>query len=704
VEVTVPNATTSHVTQPSVLGSLTLALPDVAALARVQRPVVSMWRTRHADGATPFPAPVSVRAGQPRFRATDVADWIEATGLGNNREFRADMGRHAELGDDLGLDDDVAFDGLTALLCLATVADTRLSAMSRAELLDLADDADPDDAFCYSEVEALGSALGQVAEHAELVASAAFSTSSALEALVMDRRRLPADVLRIAALAPAALDLVGALVTGLLGALPPGARVVNPYPGCGDAVVAVRRALGEDARSRVVLAPAQGADRLGRLARRRLLASRTLLEEVASGAPGSGAGAGPSVFEVAGPAVVVTQLPPTGTAEMPDADVLTALDDIALSLAPGQRAVVVGPASALCGTLRGEADRARAAVLRTDRVRSIVRLPAGLVPSRSRQELALWVLGDAHLDAPIAQRWTTVADLSAVRPGPEGFPRDVVDDLVADVLAAQGSRAEVNAHAFRFARFARTSALLAAGRELVAVGRPLARGVRDDAGATAARLHELVVAATADLPPVAADVAAGEPGDVRTTTLGALAEAGAVRVVPGNRVDAAHVGGEGDVAVVGVAEILGDRAWGSRRVDRLTFSAAYDAGRYSAPGDIVFCTSPYPAAVLDTEGFGVVEYPARVLRVDPGSPAAVGLVPRVVVQDVNAQAGPAKRWRSWEVRLVEEAQAEPLGALLDALAARRAALLAELERLEEVAALASSGVASRSVRLGVQNA
>jgi hypothetical protein len=87
-----------------------------------------------------------------------------------------------------------------------------------------------------------------------------------------------------------------------------------------------------------------------------------------------------------------------------------------------------------------------------------------------------------------------------------------------------------------------------------------------------------------------------------------------------------------------------------------------------------------------------------------GSARAAGLVARVVAADVSDQPATAKRWRAWEVRLVEPAEAGELEVLLDDVAARRAALEAELARLDEVARLAASGVAAGSVRLSVHNA
>ena len=68
-----------------------------------------------------------------------------------------------------------------------------------------------------------------------------------------------------------------------------------------------------------------------------------------------------------------------------------------LAMADDARAVIIGTASALTDPLRAPATVAiRSSLLRTGRVRAIVRLPAGLLPTKPRQQLALWVLGPAH--------------------------------------------------------------------------------------------------------------------------------------------------------------------------------------------------------------------------------------------------------------------------------------------------------------------
>ena len=101
----------------TVLERSLLQLSDVSLLAHVQRPVVSMWRARHAERSHPFPSPARVVDGQELFAVDDVVDWLEATGCGNNPDARQDAVAFTLTTADVA-DDDVLFAGLTALICL----------------------------------------------------------------------------------------------------------------------------------------------------------------------------------------------------------------------------------------------------------------------------------------------------------------------------------------------------------------------------------------------------------------------------------------------------------------------------------------------------------------------------------------------------------------------------------------------------------
>ena len=67
-----------------------VSLADIARLARVQRPVVSMWRKRPAARGEiiPFPQPRATHDAHEVFDLAEVLGWLERTGRGNNPDAR----------------------------------------------------------------------------------------------------------------------------------------------------------------------------------------------------------------------------------------------------------------------------------------------------------------------------------------------------------------------------------------------------------------------------------------------------------------------------------------------------------------------------------------------------------------------------------------------------------------------------------------
>ncbi len=92
----------------------TMALQDVADLARVRRPVVSMWRSRPRVRGQhlPFPDPVETSGGIERFLREDIVAWLARTGRGNNAEANLDAPA-------LSVPEGVSLDELVTWLCLA---------------------------------------------------------------------------------------------------------------------------------------------------------------------------------------------------------------------------------------------------------------------------------------------------------------------------------------------------------------------------------------------------------------------------------------------------------------------------------------------------------------------------------------------------------------------------------------------------------
>src|SRR3954468_15000326 len=121
-----------------------LTLPDIAALAGVQRPVVSMWRTRTSvRGITvPFPVAVDVINGVEHFAMDAVLSYLAATGRGRNPESALDAPTFTAPVDANHI-------SAETLLTLALLTGEDLTG---ADLTAMATAVDPDDELLLSEV------------------------------------------------------------------------------------------------------------------------------------------------------------------------------------------------------------------------------------------------------------------------------------------------------------------------------------------------------------------------------------------------------------------------------------------------------------------------------------------------------------------------------------------------------------------------
>jgi hypothetical protein len=186
-----------------------------------------------------------------------------------------------------------------------------------------------------------------------------------------------------------------------------------------------------------------------------------------------------------------------------------------------------------------------------------------------------------------------------------------------------------------------------------------------------------------------------------TATAEQLIAAGHLRYIPGNRLDPADmaVGGTdaGSIRVIGPDEVAGTQPLGNRRIDRLRFAGEYPAARVTEPGDVLFCTSPRPAAIVDAEGTSVVAFPARILRINPSDPN--GLLTEVLAADIATLAHAHKRWQSWPFRQTSPQQRGVLASAFASLRLQREQARERLTRLDELAALLTSGVTAGTIAL-----
>lgn len=689
------------------LSRLHMSLSDIARLAQVQRPVVSMWRRRPLAGH-PFPAPVAQVGGEERFDAQEVAAYLAATGRGNNAEATDDLAAHTKLDAVSALDEGVCVDGITALLCLTVCTGGSLGDLSVDELLTAAREVDPDDSFLVRETEALGSDLAALARHADELASASYSAKAAFERVL---RRHAASVLpghAAMTLTPAAQALVARTAAALAangGMETP--LVVDVTDSTADLLlVTISLYAGDSPPSVATLA---SDSRTARLARRRLRVHDVHRLDVRVDAVGDFVVPGHEADEGA---VHVLQLPPVGSPALSDLDVLDAVGNLIIQLADHSRVVVIGPASALTDRpVTSELDLARDAALRSDRLRAVVRLPRGLLVRAPRQSLALWALGPAHPAVAVRDRWTVVADLSEDR-----LTDSVIDGVVTDVVAAMtpndrsvttggatpglaDDAHQVRGHRFTYGRRVLTSSLLSSRRSLVE--REVRKGSADADAPRGAELAATIdrLVAQVDSPSLRtlrAEVAQDVSVEARVTTVDQAIVDGWLRAFPGNRLDQSDLGGGGEGrSVIGLTEVLREAAIGDRTIDLMVLAARYPAGRLTEPGDVVLCAGSRIGAVVDTEGGSVVQRPARVLRVTEAG--CRHLVPSVLAHDLAS--GPVDvHWRRLHIRSITGSH-DHFVATVEAIERERSTLVSRLALLDELTTAITDGATSGVVTL-----
>lgn len=472
------------------MDSSLLTLRDVAELAGVRRPVVSVWRQRPAarGQVVEFPPPISVVNGQERFERSAIVRYLESTRRGNNREVDLDAGA-------FDVPDGATLDGIITLLCLRDLAGDDVQGL---DIVEIAAEVDPADRLLYREVAALQS---PPVEYVDELWSGAFGAGDALDRLMATR------VGRSAArddLSREAVSVLGELVGALLTHLGEDADLVD---GSGGRATAAFQ-LAESIRHSIVLG--DDAREIRRRAHLRGLAleSRTALSAL-------------RVDSVLG-------------LDPPQA--LKRIDDLELELDEHDLGFVVGPAALLCDGLREPAVRKeRDTILRNDKIRLAVRLPRGLWVRGRRQALGLWVLGGRRGDVGR----TSVADISDLG----------VDAIDAQALAldAVAAIAQDHTHAHTYVRSRETAAI-------VSTDTVVARGLRANPPSprigSRERLRHLeqTIAAPVDIRPLPAIEGVVTPASTRTVE--SLRRWGALKLLRGSRIDAAWSSPDGTVRTV----------------------------------------------------------------------------------------------------------------------------------------------------------
>ncbi|MCX9193451.1 hypothetical protein C3Y87_19030 [Carbonactinospora thermoautotrophica] len=674
-------------------GTLLISMPEIAELAGVRRPVVTTWRRRHRG----FPAPIGGDAGRPLFDARQVVDWLVETRRAECGQIEADLRLYllGYLGTKMPPKDLMA--AATALICLRHLDDELLREYSIAQLKQRAAEADPQDALLLSEIQALPDDAGWLASVVDELIEAAWGCRQAFERLLAVRGRLNVADLYVDAITPE----LARLIAGLSGAREHAeefgtVRVADPAARAGDLLVAVLGQLSED--SFPVFTGAEPDPFLARIARRRLVVHGIPPHDIDIRCPG----------EPPLPAdVLVTRLPYAPKEERPQENPLATVKELTDGLAPGQTAVVLGPADVLVGSLPPyrPAARTRNELLASGRVEAVIHLPGGLVPFRPGYQTALWVLRREE-PSPWQGR-VLLADVSD-----RALTDDVVEALIWDVVTWRRDGYQPDDHSRAIAAQVAVSSLTSSRVRLTARHPPAIREVA--AKETIARvydleseLHRIADPQAVARPAVRSGLAVREPGPPRpTVAIGALVKARRLIMVKGTRLAASDVIPDGKHAVLGAPEIVGASPLGARTVDRAVLAEKYPRARLTEPGDVIVTTSPRFGVHVDHDGFSVVEFPARILRIPEQERQQ--LTPRVLAALLAAgHAGtraagavrPASRLDELCIPLLPPAEVRRLDELLTTADERRRLARREIDLLDEVCRIAAAGLSDGTLTL-----
>ncbi|MFD7161561.1 hypothetical protein ACFV9C_43740 [Kribbella sp. NPDC059898] len=534
----------------------TLTLTNVALLARVSRPVVSMWRRRpRARGQfVPFPSAVATVGGIDRFDRDEVVGWLEQTGRGNNPEAREDAPA-------LSIPESADADDVVTLLCLHAMSGTELAELDTAELHALAEQIDPADEILQREVYQLRADTDLFGYVDDLV-GASYGVSDALARFESGRLQRQAGERGLAEGVVELLCKAGDAARAHLG----GESIALVPPS--DHRLASRLAERFPA---ILAGPSASGRELRRLA-------------VIGG------------FEVIGEARgTVRVVSVVGESE---AVALDALDDLVVSLRPTDIGIALGSAAVLCDELTGSGEQRRAQTLRAGNLAMAIRLPRGLWKTAHRQSLAVWIVQGGR-----RTRSLRMADLTS-----ESFD---LTDLASDISAALKL---TEARAYRYARAGELAPVLAGGP---VVPRGI-RAVRLGTASSTSHLDEIHTATLTTNEPVPGyDVtAAPAPGQVllKQRSLGELVAAGHLAMKRGSRIDVTGQDREGTVRL-----LTADASVEDARLDPLDAVQLYPRATRTEPGDVIFRPRPRPLARVDLEGGALVASPSRILRLRPGA-------------------------------------------------------------------------------------
>jgi hypothetical protein len=687
--------------------ALLMTMADIAEFAGRQRPLITTWRRRYPDS---FPAQIGGDEAHPQFDPHQVADWLLTTGRIERDRAEQELALFMLTGVAAGYPGQDTVAAVTALICLRYLAGENDPLASStgdpvAAVSALALDIDPDDDVLLTEIRSIPHNAGWLVGRVDDLIEASWNCHYAFERVLAVRHRFgPVGQVPSALITSAINPSLARLIAELSGAAERGRRgqvvVADPAAGPGDLLAEVVGLLGVDSPPMIVAAETDPV--LARLARRRMLVHGVKHDDldirIGNELPDTRFA----------PDVIVTQLPyqPGETRDL--AAALNAVDDVALRLSPGRFAVILGPAAALTDELPySAAQDARAKLLTDEVVEAVIRLPGGMLSFRPAYETALWVLTQVR-----GSRWQgriLLADVSALP-----LTHAVSSDLVEDVVTWRRDGYQPGAHRRRYGQQMAVRDLIDRPRPLVVSGRPVSsreraaegnRRITDITG-YGVRLDRIGADATAVRRHVPTEVFASASLRPAVQSLGVLLRARRLIRRQGTRIKQAHLGPHGHHVVLGVEELAGISPPGQRRMDRETFARAYPSAQLTEPGDVLVTMSPRPAAMVDRDGFSIVEFPVRVLRIPVAD--AEQFTPRVLAALLFADgsgvpaAGAVRAGRALDeqrVLLLPPDQVRHLDQLLAVIEGRRDLARKELDVLDELQGAAVGGLINGTLAL-----
>ncbi|MEC3894398.1 hypothetical protein [Nocardiopsis sp. LDBS1602] len=621
----------------------TLTMQDIADLARVQRPVVSMWRKRSTvrGEEIPFPSPVHRTSGVEHFDRSAIVEWLQRTGRGNNSEVDLDAPA-------LSVPDEAKLEDLVTLLCLATGTGTELAETTTQQRHDLASTLDQHDEFLLSEVDAMAPSHATLIFADELI-EASFGPAEALDRLENGRLGRSTGARD---LTTEAIDLVRHVVEACILHLDADGLPLL-HSGASDKT----RLMFELVRDFRHLIVAGDASKQRALRRRAFIRGITMTAERTS------------------PHVHVLSV-----VDVEASEALDTIDDLVLDLGPSDLAVILGPAAVLCDDLRGKQEQDRAQTLRPGKLAVALRLPRGLWREAYRQSLGLWVCtGDASRERPL------VADLAAMT-----TDELELGDLTSDVTGALESE---KARAYRYLRPHNLTQILSSRLPVVPRGVRAPQLATKDVTEHLTRINAATLVTSAPVPTF--DVLAeAAPGSMllRRHSLGELGQLKRIMVKRGSRFDPTRADPTGSVRVLSAS--VGGELF---RLDPFDAAEHHLRAARTEPGDVVFTERPRPAAFVDGVGGSLIATPSRLLRIAPNA----GIGPHTMAALINRRPDDANEWRTWNVPIVDAEFVEQLEDALIAAAEHEAWLRKHLVATGDLVSAMINGVAAGAVKLTV---